>query len=335
MKIPEPINSLAQQIYSAYEAMSESSNRPHLGASVIGHPCSRFLWYSFRSAIDKKWPGRMLRLFETGKREESRVHENLRMVGIEVHADDGSSQFKVSKINGHFGGSVDGMITKYYEAPKEWIVLECKTHNASSFKTLVAKGVEEHKPMHYVQCQMYMGMFGVKRALYFAVCKNNDEIYTELLDFDEKIYDLMLERASIIINADEPPPKINNDPSWYQCKNCDYWGICHETDAPQVNCRTCAHSTPVEDGKWSCVLHGNASKTCKDHRYIPVLLENFAKMVDANKEKNWVMYEGNTGNIFTNGVYSSSEIYLCSNKSMLGDEDIDMFRREFGAKVDG
>ena len=58
--------------------------RWHLGASIIGNPCSRYLWFIFRWALHEKFTGRMQRLFNRGHREEARFIEWLRGIGFEV-----------------------------------------------------------------------------------------------------------------------------------------------------------------------------------------------------------------------------------------------------------
>ena len=67
-----------QKIYEHYEASRYNGHRAHLGGSQIGNPCSRALWYQFRHASSQSFEGRMLRLFETGDREEERIVANLR-----------------------------------------------------------------------------------------------------------------------------------------------------------------------------------------------------------------------------------------------------------------
>ena len=337
--IPEPLHTTAKMIYQAYEKAAESGHRPHLGASLIGHHCERYLWYVFHWAKAKSFNGRMLRLFETGKREESRIIENLRSIGCEVWADDGTSQYRVSALGGHFAGSMDAVLNKYHEAPTQYVVCEMKTHNAKSFKELTEKRVEVAKPMHYAQMQVYMGLSGMTRALYFAVNKDTDDIYTEYVHFNQADYDSLYQRAVRVINANEPPFRISNDASWYQCKFCDMHTICHGTKAPEVNCRTCAHSTPnTSTGGWDCarglVCNGINPTICKDHRYIPILLENFAEMTDANQEQNWVKYRNKlTGNEFYNGDLSSDEIRACEDKKALGDAGVNELRYAFGAEV--
>lgn len=65
--IPQPIHTTPAMIYKAYEDEAESGHRPHLGASLIGHHCERYLWLVFRWAKAKKFAGRMYRLFGTGQ----------------------------------------------------------------------------------------------------------------------------------------------------------------------------------------------------------------------------------------------------------------------------
>lgn len=70
-------------------------HRWHLGASLIGHACSRYLWYVFRWVGVMRTSGdtiteqrenlaRMQRLFNRGHREEERYIEYLKAIGFEV-----------------------------------------------------------------------------------------------------------------------------------------------------------------------------------------------------------------------------------------------------------
>jgi hypothetical protein len=85
--IPEPSNGLEALIDRFYESRKEAP-RPHLGASLLGHPCDRWLWLSFRWAVLEKFSGRILRLFNRGKCEEEIVIRNLRAVGVDVREDE-------------------------------------------------------------------------------------------------------------------------------------------------------------------------------------------------------------------------------------------------------
>lgn len=314
--IPSPINSTVAAIYRGYEERRGEELRPHLGASQIGHPCSRALWYGFRWALTKDFDGRMLRLFETGQLEENRLIKDLRNIGVEVSAfDPEGNQWRVSALGGHFGGSMDGCAVGIPEAPKTWHVLEFKTHNLKSFTDLQANGVMEAKPMHYAQMQVYMELTGMTRALYLAVCKNDDQIHAERVEHDPVAAAKLLAKAERIIFSDEPPARISDNPGWWECKFCDFHPVCHGEAVALVNCRTCAHVTASRDGTWRCeVDHTDEPITveeqrhgCHLHRYNPRLLANVAEYLGGNG-KDAEYRDLKTGKVFWNGDGTSGRM---------------------------
>lgn len=346
--LPEPQYQTAAAIFAAYEAREAAQPpRPYLGASAIGHHCARYLWLSFRLARREQFGGRLLRLFKRGHNEEAFFIEDLRAIGVTVHevAPDGR-QFAVSAHGGHFRGHMDGACIGLPEAPKTWHVLEFKTHNAKSFAKLEREGVEKAKYMHWAQMQVYMALTGMERAMYMAVNKDNDAIYTERLELDHKAAQAILHRAEQIIFAAEPPPPISNDPAWFECKFCHMHALCHGTAAPAPTCRSCAHITPERDGTWSCERHSirplafeHQLQDCQAHRFIPILLENWAEPIGGDDAANVVTYRNRaTGAQFQNAEggaqdYSSIEIHACEDKRAIGHPDIEAFRQAFGAKV--
>ena len=293
----------AQKIYDWYESKREE-HREHLGASLIGHECDRFLWLTFRWAASPKFGGRVLRLFGTGKREEQRVYEELRAIGVELHVDQDGKQIECRDSRGHFGGSVDGIGRGFPEGPETWAVLEIKTANFSASKKLKDAGVEKAKPQHYAQMMIYMGMLKLDRALYLNVNKNTDDIYTEWVPFHEGTFNDLMRRAGRIIGATEPGPKVADSASKMPCKFCDFAPFCHDTQTAEFNCRTCCHSTPRDGGKWQCHEHDkelsveDQRKGCDSHLFIPALVHGTP--VDGGV--NFVEYfVESTGETFKNG----------------------------------
>lgn len=332
MQIPATMHSTVAAIYAARVERSDDGLRPHLGASLIGHPCSRALWYGFRWVRKASFDGRTLRLFDRGQREEARFIEELRWIGCEVSEGPAEGkQWRLSACGGHFGGSMDAAALSLPESPATWHVCEFKTHNTKSFKDLASKGVQESKPQHWCQMQVYMALSGMDRALYLAACKDTDELHAERIHADPAAAKALLERAEQIIFAAEPPMRISNDPAWYQCKMCDYSDTCHGTSAPLPTCRSCAHVTPERDGTWTCehnhlsALSVQAQKDgCQAHRYIPILLENFAECRGGNQDSNTIEYANrlNGGRFFNAGfesAYSSIEIFDATDKATLVD----------------
>lgn len=255
-EIPPPTNHLVSKIYDAWEA-NEAANkklRPHLGASVLGHHCERFIWLQFRWAVFEKFEGRLLRLFNRGHREEAVIIKDLRDAGVDVHDFDPKTRQQFSIKDGHLGGSLDGIIYQGVpEAPRKRHVAEFKTHNLKSFDALVKDGVQKAKPQHWVQMQVYMHYTKIDRALYVAVCKNDDRLHTERVRYDKDAALKYIDRAKRLVASDQAPPPIGKDASWFECKFCPAKDICYNGAwSEEINCRTCAHSTAESNGNWSC-----------------------------------------------------------------------------------
>jgi hypothetical protein len=242
----------------AYRA-EEEGFRSHLGASVIGKPCARQIWYGFRWAKRPKFAAKMVRLFNRGHLEEARFIAMLLAIGVQVYQQDANgNQYRISDVGGHFGGSGDGIGVGIPDlAPNQPCVLEFKTHGEKPFKKLVTQGVKEAKPEHYTQMQIYMRKMGIPAALYAAVNKNTDEIHLEMVYLDAIHADQMIDRGRQIIMMRVAPEKLNDSPGWYECTYCEMKDVCHYDAKPAVNCRTCYYSEVKADGTWRCKERAN------------------------------------------------------------------------------
>lgn len=247
---------IAELIDKHHESQQEPP-RPHMGSSQLGHPCDRWLWLSFRWAVVQSFPGRMLRLFRRGQNEEAQIVRDLRAIGIDVQRT-GAQQSRVD-FGCHVSGSIDGIAESgvpFGDGKRH--VLEFKTHSKKSFDALENGGVQVSKPMHYAQMQVYMLGTGIDRALYVAVCKDDDRIWTEQVQFDQKFAQSLVERGKRIALSDRMPEPLSADPSWYVCKFCPAHEFCHKSRTTrEVNCRTCAHSTAQANSTWTCARHEN------------------------------------------------------------------------------
>jgi len=275
-----PTNPITK-IQEAYEAKERATKRRSrgLGASQLGKQCERQIYYGFRWFQDPEFDGRMLRLFGTGTLQEARIVEDLRSIGVEVWEKDPNTgkQFRVEHFGGHLSGYMDGVGVGFIQSPEKPHVLEFKTHNEENFYKLVGipyteKGkkiyqamlrngtnftcdLEKGKYEHYVQCQIYMGLQGMDRCVYVAVNKNDDAMVATRVRFSQTDFDNLIMKAERIIFGGHVPPRINENPAWYECKFCDFHDICHLDIPPQRNCRTCKNSEPRRNGKWFCRLH--------------------------------------------------------------------------------
>ena len=340
MKIPEPENTISALIDKHHESRIESP-RSHLGASTLGHACDRWLWLSFRWAVQSTFPGRILRLFRRGHEEEANIISDLRAIGMDVR--NLSSQHRVD-FGSHVSGSLDAIIDSGVpEAPKTKHIAEFKTASKKAFDDLAKQGVEKSKPEHFVQMQVYMSGTSIDRALYLAICKDDDRIHTERIKFDKEVARKAIERGQRIALSDRMPEPISSDPaSWYQCKFCDAHEFCASTKTTKhVNCRTCALSTPLSDSTWHCakfddVIPLDAQRTgCEGHVLHPDLVQWQRK--DGPDE--WTAIYVIDNQEVANGspdahIYSSKELLVNPSLCALGDEDIERLRVD-GARVVG
>jgi hypothetical protein len=292
-EIPDPIGSKIDEVF---ESITDDP-RPYLGPSQSGEPCERRTWLSFRWAVRKTFPGRMLRLFRRGQREEDTVVSMLKMIGMEV-----TDEQKNIEFGGHIWGHIDGVVNN--------AVLEIKTHNLKSFDNLIKNGVKSSKPQHYAQMQLYMLGLKMNRALYFAVCKDDDRIHTERIELDKEYAEKELNRLKRITLKEHIPAPISTDPSWYQCKFCEAHDICHGSKLTrEINCRTCAHSTPLGSGQWHCIRWGAIIPTdaqrngCPSHTFHPDLVP--WKLIES-KGTEWAGFYDGVGLIGEGGLDSKS-----------------------------
>lgn len=291
-------------IFDWYKKQRKGDHRPHLGGSQIGNECSRALWYQFRHMDRPTFNGRMLRLFETGDREEGRIIANLRSIGVTVWDLDPETgkQIRFTAHDGHFALSLDGVAEGIPDAPKKPHIVEMKTANEKSFRATKSKGVKEAKPVYYAQVQAGMHLSGIHDCLFLMKNKNDESLYGERIKYDPAYAIKLIAKAGEIIYSDRPPEKIRDDPSFYLCKFCDYHHVCHQEKIPEVNCRTCAHATPEKggDGKWSCAKNQDFGKVCKLHLFHPYAMP--WEIHDAGPD--WIEYQTGDGEIIRNSENS-------------------------------
>ena len=255
-----PLRSELQIINRMYDAIAKSKANPdvylgRIGASFIGEECIRQIWFDWRGFSREQFSGRMLRLFETGHLQEDRIIADLRLAGFSIwnKNEDTGAQFEFSDDTGHFVTKVDGIVKDVPESTKPHI-LEVKTHNKNSFSTLVKKGVQEAKPSHYAQMQISMQKAGITRALYVALCKDDEQYYVERIREDKTYQNKLDKKIKSIVGAKLRPAGISDDASSFGCKFCSFKPVCTREAEPLQHCRTCANCTAVDEGKWLCEI---------------------------------------------------------------------------------
>lgn len=226
--------------------------RTHLGASVIASECDRHIWYSWRWFKHKVFSGRMQRLFQDGHWYEERFIEMLRGISCTVtQVSETGEQIRIHAVQGHFGGSTDGsaFLPPSYGIAENFLT-EFKTSNDKIFNKF--HDVENSKPQHWGQMCVYGFKLGIKYALYFIVNKNDSDLLIEVVELDWEYAQRLIDKGEWIIYSPVPPAKLSDNPSDWRCKMCDHHSVCHMGVVPDVNCRTCKYSQPIDNKQWQC-----------------------------------------------------------------------------------
>jgi len=352
-----------KQIYAWHEEKQAKSTRVslgRLGASRIGLPCERSLWYEFRKLVKPVFKGRMLRLFQTGHLEEPRMVEELRGIGCTVHAIDEATgdQIEFTALGGHFVDYLDAAILGIPEAPKTWHVGEFKTFGGTEtqlskdFEQVKKKGVKLAKPEHYAQMMCGMGLSGMTRAFYLGKKKATDELHSERIRYNAKEYVNLLGKAERIIRSVAPPERSATRMDSFTCKFCDAKALCWGTSDVAVpivskTCRSCCHSTPELDdtsikARWSCSHHEcnidslDQDCACPFHLLLPGLIM-FANPVDTGD--GWIEFENikdkarwRHGN--EKGMWSTDELLRTPAGPLLADRGVEKVKKAFDGEVE-
>lgn len=283
------------------QAFSGDQPRRYLGASAVGHECSRRLWYGFRWALSRAITASGYRAIQDGHRGEAVMIDWLRSIpGIQLWTEDPEQpgkQISFEALAGHFRGNIDGVIQGLLQAPKTPHVWEMKVCNEAKWnklnKLICEKGekaaLAEWDAVYFAQAQIYMDQLNLTRHYLTVGTPGNRAVTSCRTDYQPKFAKAILKKAETIITADRPPLKISENATWYICKFCDYHSLCHGKTLPDVNCRTCAHSTARIDEKaapWTCELNQpeilNSQRGCASHAWHPDLLANHAEAINAN-----------------------------------------------------
>lgn len=330
--------------------------RPYLGMSAIGHPCERWLWYSFRWAVREQFDCDTLWCFDDGHRSEDVMAARLRLVpGVQLRTIDPSTgrQFGAVDLGGHFRGHADGLVTGLVQAPKALHVWEAKAVNekkAAELDKLKAlhgekQALAKWDEVYHAQAILYMAYFEAPRHYLTASTPGARTMTSVRTDTNLDEARRLRAKAERIITASEPPPRMSDDPSWYRCRWCAAHAVCHERRSlPAINCRTCAHATPEldGDGRWSCARRGTDLTAdqqragCDQHRFIPALVP--WECTDAHPGDNWIEYRLPDGQLVRNGdpgtgSYSSSELAALIAAPSLAGSALDAARAAFDAPL--
>jgi len=116
--------------------------------------------------------------------------------------------------------------------------------------------VQLAKPKHFSQMSEYGWYHSIQYGLYFAVNKNDDDIYIEIVELDFAHGESLSRKAQEIVFATVLPGRVAGSAAHRDCEFCPMVPICHNGQPAEKNCRSCAHSRPVAGQDWHCAKFG-------------------------------------------------------------------------------
>ena len=252
VKIPQREDPTLEAMYKAVEKNAVNEQRDYLGASLIGEPCARKIWYNVNGFEQSPSSHIGLMAADSGYYAEDKTAERLRLVeGIELHTHmpngeqygweqpvslSADPEHTGAKMAGHYDGLIRGLL----QAPKTIHIWEHKDKDHKKFADFQRKKQEygeknalrEWNINYYAQAQVNMHFCKIdgKRVnrhymtVSYAGGRKYDSCRTE---YDETAAMKYIERGEKILRAIEAPPRINETPDYYLCRFCNFKGICH------------------------------------------------------------------------------------------------------------
>ena len=201
----------------------EKESRNYLGASLIGHACNRYIWYSYndfeRDDIDVKTQ----LVFDSGKALEAVLIDYIVKSSLPDEIIYKPTKIFSDKEITSFKGNPDLII----ENPNGSLVVEIKTANGVNFRSLQKKGCRQWRYQYFCQIQCYMGFTEIHKASILVMNKDTCELYEEEIEFDEMLFESIRNKAKEIIDSDHEPDRINSCADYYVCKFCDFKKYCY------------------------------------------------------------------------------------------------------------
>lgn len=242
VNIPQYGDPTLRAMLKAVEDTQQFENRDYVGASGIGDPCARKIWYQYNKFPRKKSSSIGLVAADSGYYAEDKTAERLRLLPfIELHTHmENGEQYGWEAEGGKMQGHVDGLIRGLLQAPKAIHIWEHKDKDHKKFADFQNKKsnfgekdtLRNWDETYYGQAQInmhHMRNNGMKidrhyMTVSYAGARKYDSCRT---DYNEAEALRLDDKARKIIDATQPPPRINEKKDFFICRWCDFKDTCH------------------------------------------------------------------------------------------------------------
>lgn len=185
------LKQIEKNLLERYKEFLTPKARDYISAGIIGHDCSRKIWYSSHEYEGLPSTLEHSRLTILKNSAERIVYE---AVSISTFKD---------------------------------VICSCLAEKEALFNKFKKNGLREYRYRVFDQCQYLMGAKKLTELPVFMLNMDTGELWGEVVKFDAEHYELLKFKAESIMMMKEPPQRINDSPLWFQCRKCQFRKECH------------------------------------------------------------------------------------------------------------
>jgi hypothetical protein len=215
----------------------KEKRRQYLGASMIGDPCARKIWYEYNNYPRAPLSAVALLAADSGYFAEDITAKRLNAIeGVTLFTKlpDGR-QYNFEALQGRFKGHADGIIQGIIQAPKAQHVWEHKDKDHKKFADFQKKkknhgekrALQHWDERYFGQAQVLMHYLQIDRhylTVSYAGARKYDSCRTE---YQPEIAARYVDRAEKILEATQEPPRIRDEKDFFLCRFCEFKEVCH------------------------------------------------------------------------------------------------------------
>jgi hypothetical protein len=221
----EPINVAVNEAIERAAAAAAELPRPYLGASIVGHECTRRIQYDWW--CKSELAARTRAIFDRGHYFEERTRHRLIAAGFRFAPPE---FLAFSAAGGALRGHADGIIIHGPDLPGAYLIYpaiwEHKALNARGWCEVERDGLEKKYPQYLAQVSLYQAYLDITNPALFTITNvDTCEWLHFLVPFNAERAQLWSDRAVNIIEATragELLPRAYDDPEEWHCRMCPH-----------------------------------------------------------------------------------------------------------------
>lgn len=185
------LKQIEKNLLETYSLELNTKTRDYISPSIIGHDCSRKIWYS-----SHEYEGLPYSLEQSRLAILKNVAERIVYEAVSI-------------------------------SPFNDVICSCLAEKDALFNKFKKNGLREYSYRVFDQCQYLMGEKNLNELPVFMLNMDTGELWGEVVSFDDFHYQLLKSKAESIMMMKEPPQRINESPLWFQCRKCQFRKECH------------------------------------------------------------------------------------------------------------